>query len=370
MSVEQPESGKQEKIEHEQPAQNIESPSAEMPSSGDIEIITARDDIQKFVAGLFEKQQLESLSEEQLAEMVIDHVNDTLLGSLSDKFENPDKPESFLAYHNTDHTLGVKDRSQRILDALKRSGYPISSKFEKLTEYTSVVHDYDHIFDKGTVPGTDEQKRIRVAGAGELVTSYEAIDRLQIINDALQKFGARPLFDSQDIQNVADGVFVTIPGFEDGTVTQPNLTKESSLMARIIALADLGEALMDGPEASLESGKRVTIEENSDIEEAIANENVKPLSDEQKEKYRMRILNGLRFQKPFVEGRKNRIDQELSGIEDEKARLTVTQLFNRYDETINGVAEAISQAEKMNFDQLVDFVGFRKFLERKRQKSV
>jgi len=134
---------------------------------------------------------------------------------------------------------------------------------------------------------------------------------IEFMNQINQEVGTQ-VFSKDDKNTIREAIDATIPGFdpEKGTVVQPNMNEQSSLVARAVGLADLGTAGMDGPKAFLPEGDALFREENLDILEAL--KNPKNISGDQKEYYRKRMLGWSKFQPKFANGRKDLLEKELS----------------------------------------------------------
>lgn len=142
---------------------------------------------------------------------------------------------------------------------------------------------------------------------------------------------------------------------ESNTVIQPNLTKDSSLIARAVALADMGSAGLDGAEALLADGDNFFREQNKDIRDA--SENIENLTGSQKEYYQGRMLAWSEFQPKFAQGRKNRLAQELEGIP-ETAKSAVRALFNKFNKSIQAAHKRAKKRKTMSFEELLKDMGY------------
>ncbi len=153
------------------------------------------------------------------------------------------------------------------------------------------------------------------------------------------------------MQTVAESIDATVPGFdsETNTIIQPNLDEESAIIARALALADLGTAGMDGPENFLVEGDALFREENMDVTDAIRNS--KDLSDEDKNQMRRRMLNWTVFQSSFTQGRQVLLGKELEGLPP-KAQEGVGALFDKFDQTMTACKERMEGRKDMSFEEL------------------
>ena len=260
--------------------------------------------------------------------------------------------ENELAFHNAEHTKSVMRRTESILRAIKKvTLYRVTEKDIKLARLVAAFHD--------AVQESKEQDkdgrlmRQRATGINEEKSADEAIDFL----DQEMKYSEETEFSEEDFGVVKEAINGTVPGFdvEKKTVIQPNVTESSSLIARALALADLGTAGMDGAEAFLREGDALFLEENLDIMRALRNE--QELSDEMKEVYRKRIIEWSKFQPTFAAGRRDLLDEELRGMPP-GADVAIKKLFNKFDESISAAEKRAKERETMSFDELVVDMGF------------
>ena len=125
------------------------------------------------------------------------------------------------------------------------------------------------------------------------------------------------IFTDEDKKETREAIFATIPGWdrEHSTVSQDLLGPESSLVARALALADLGAAGMDGPAQYIFEGNALFREENLDILNVMSDpEKRAALTEEQKESFRKRMLGWSNFQPKFADRRKARFEMEIAGL--------------------------------------------------------
>lgn len=284
-------------------------------------------------------------------EIVNQGVNEALEG-IRQKYEVSENLRENLPYHNTEHTQGVINRVNTILKTIQENApESVSDKDIELAVLAAAFHD--------TVQNWEEKvdgsivKRQRFAGQNEDDSAGLAVG---FMTEQNLKAG-QDIFSPQDKEIVGEAIRATVPGWnpEAGTVIQPNLTAESSLVARAIALADVNTAGIEGPQALLYDTANLFREDNLDILDAIASG--QSLSDEQKQSYRDRMMAWIRTQSGFIQGRKQLLDSELVGIPEE-ALEAVKALFNKFDETVERIKEVTNECEKMEFEELAFELGY------------
>jgi hypothetical protein len=180
------------------------------------------------------------------------------------------------------------------------------------------------------------------------------------------------LFTPEDEALALDAIAHTVPDFEGGTAVQRALTEQSSIISRALALADLGDAGMDGFAAYKKQGDGFFREENIDITESIRSG--RPLSQGEEDWYRSRMLAWSNFQPIFAEGRKARFDTEVKGLPEE-AEKAIRKLFKNekpsdsedaanavpstFDETIRESRKlAEVDRSRMTFRELAEDMGY------------
>jgi len=279
------------------------------------------------------------------------------LTTISQRFEYSENPLDNLAFHNTQHTKGVIERTKKILEAMGAS-----DRLVRLGEFIAANHDtvqeYEIIVDENS----GVKKRNRFVEKNEDASAEEAVAYMRTYP---------AIFDDEDMETVREAIQATIPGFdkEKKTVMQPNLlesidaaiaeqrlmTSASELVARALALADLGTAGMEEPDSFIHDGDAVFREENIDVLEALQHSH--SLSDEQKEVLMKRMLNWTESQTVFARGREASLDKELEGLPEDMER-SVRRLFVHFDANIQRAQSKVDRRKLMTFEELVRDFGY------------
>jgi hypothetical protein len=134
------------------------------------------------------------------------------------------------------------------------------------------------------------------------------------------------------------------------TVVQEKLTPETSPIARAVALADIAGAGMDSAWLFLKEGDDLFREENLDIREALRRGY--PLTKELKEYFSFRMIGWGNAQIKWVEGRKERLEEELEGLP-EKIKEEIRPLFSHFESNSSAAEEMVGRRKRMSFSQLV-----------------
>lgn len=112
------------------------------------------------------------------------------------------------------------------------------------------------------------------------------------------------IFSEEDYEIVKEAILATIPAFRNGLVYQPNLNENSSIVAKVLALADLADAGMVPKKEFTRQSFALFREENLDIKEVL--ENLDLLTDQKKQGIIRRIKAWIQFQILFINSRKIR----------------------------------------------------------------
>lgn len=285
-------------------------------------------------------------------ERAVRGIEEKALDLIEKRFGSSSEGGNKLAFHNAEHTKGVMRRTESILRAIQKvTVHRVTEKDIVLGRLAAAFHDV--VQDSEEQDKDGKLTRRRFTGRNEKESADEAIAFLEWEMKNLEGSG----FSEEDFAVIEDAIRGTVPEFsvEKKTIIQPNVTEQSILISRAVALADLGTAGMDGAEAFLREGDALFREENLDIMRAL--ENQQELSDETKETYRKRMIEWSRFQPTFAAGRRDLLDEELRGMPP-GADVAIKKLFNTFDESIAEATKRAEAREAMSFDELVVDMGF------------
>lgn len=273
------------------------------------------------------------------------------LSKVRHRFEDNRIPIYDLPYHNSDHTRLVIRNTDRILRALCDSDHKLVSERDvSLGRLSAAYHDVVQLWElvDVNIDGSSLSlvKRKRFTGKNEEKSATEALEFLK-----------KSKFPDRDKKTVEEAILVTIPAFDPqfGTVIQPFLTPETSVVARAVALADIGTAGLEGGERFLSDGIALFREEFPNFEDVI--NGALKLTDSDKEFLRSLMLNWLNSQTSFVEGRKARMAHELFGLPD-RAKQTLLKLFDKFDDSISNTIRINQFAKSLNFEELLILFGY------------
>jgi hypothetical protein len=299
-----------------------------------------------------------------------------------------------LYYHNCVHINGVKHRAVKIFEAIipflkenfdSETGQAQLTRMKQLLELSAVAHDMVQEFIPQTQPGTP---RLREIGVNEAATITKLIAYIEELNQQLlqQDPNSTAIFTESDIQTLKEAIEATVCLFDlsDGSLYQPLLYKpeqEISLVALILALADLGTLGMEGIEAYQEEGSLIFLEENPDIISILWDENAQQIiveydtSDWEKqelyENIKQRLLKRARFQVNFAKGRHSRFDREVERLPAEAIQALKTDAFKYLTEETIQIIEAVTPTKNETpLEELIEFFQLEKYIkERQSQLS-
>jgi len=294
-------------------------------------------------------------SKESLAACYIKQGVSEALSEIRNKFENRGAKQNYLDYHNTKHTKDVIRRVETLSLALKQmTPQSITEHDINIAILAAAFHDViqqwdiEEITTHGLLQGLTKIIRKRHSPKIEFASADRAVSFMEKVNQQ----NNQSFFSDEDKFLVSEAIKITIPKFDTvkGFIIQPYLNTKTSLIARIVALADLGTAGMDGPKAFLSEADALFREENIDI--ANVCKNLDNLTGDQKNYYRNRVIDWLKRELAFAEGRQNNLSNELTGVSSE-AKNKIVKLFTKFDESINKLKETIDKRAVMSFEKLL-----------------
>jgi len=276
---------------------------------------------------------------------------------VAERFEQaPDKYDR-LAFHNKRHTNDVIRRFDTIIETIKTSAPELYDKHAHEIGRLSAAH-HDTVQKWEPNASVDEEGLVKIMrkrsiGQNEAESTAGALLHMDKINEE----AGTEIFTESDKMIIRGGHEATVPGFnpEKGTVIQPHLTEQSSIITRAIALADLGTAGMDGPEAYLPEGDALFREENIDIADAMEHPEI--LTDAQKSFFRKRMLGWSAFQSTFAAGRKAMLEEEIRPLPTQVQEELKT-LFSKFNDSISAAEAQAARRATLSFETLAAEMGY------------
>lgn len=286
-------------------------------------------------------------------EVFVEQGVNEALNEIKKNFEdNPDYLNN-LPYHRVVHTRDVIRRTNRILQTVERSNPSlITPDLLAIANLSAAYHDLIQDWEMLKIPQSSTIKRKRFTGENEERSALAAVNFMNRTNS-----GNRTYFSSSDKETVTEAILGTTPGFNPDleTVTHPKVSRDSHLVTKTVALADVGTAGLDGPLPHLNEGDRLFREENLDILQYLKSSEVIP--SQTLENYRTRILNWTESQIKFVRGRQRLFPTELDRFPHEAAA-NLYNLFDKFDATVCFLEEIVAKRAQMTPEQLLKEIGY------------
>ena len=268
-------------------------------------------------------------------------------------YEQSSNPEDRLSFHNSTHTNDVIRRIELIVNTIKTAEPAlvtpqVADRAKIAGAFHDTVQNWTPKEDKGRV------MRNRAVGKNEKASGNLAAEYLAEAN----RKSRQEIFTSEDARVIREAIDATVPGWNPalGTVVQPNVEAESTLVARVLALADINGAGIDGGAAYLRDSDILFREENLDIARAFGQSDA--ISPEAQAAFRERMLAWERGQVVFAEGRKSAFGQEIK-VFSEPIQEQLRILFNKFDESIHMQKERLAKRTEMSFGELAEDMGYQ-----------
>ncbi len=277
-------------------------------------------------------------------------VRQEVLAVLEDKYQrwNEENKYDYLPFHNQFHTIGVERRAIQIAECI---GFEDIELVRLCALFHDIVQDYE-IKECGMF-----LKRSRKTG-------YNEEESFNVFIEYIKQYYSEY---SDKIDEIKSAFLATIPSFEQGHVLQKNLTPESPLLARILAMADLGSAGMESAEVFFSEGCALFREEYLDLYGA----GIDDFDDE----FIKAMIGNMRIwlegQISFINSRKEIFKEDIN-VFDDLTRENLKKLFSNFDfnleyisgkkkefgELINSYQRQTGRELKNTFERALKFFGY------------
>ena len=292
-----------------------------------------------------------------------------------------------LYYHGWGHVHGVARRARLIFDTVvscddissdnnieQSSASAVSPDLERqrdLLQLCAIAHDMLQIFSPQLSPHTSRQRQ---SGRSEKATVDALVDFIEQLNQSVVSSASTASvsnvrFSTADIAIIREAIEATVCQYDptDGSIYQPLLYPQHqdkasiSLVARCLALADIGTLGIEGIDAYTHEASLLLLEENLDIVDFLGSES--SFDNMFKENLRFRLLQRAQFEVSFAKGRLARLDAELQGLSTRAIATLKRDVFKhltpatiRRLETITPTAEGTTLSELLDYFQLRSIV--------------
>ena len=286
-----------------------------------------------------------------------------------------------LYYHNVAHVWGVKRRSNIIFQALKptlrdKIKHQELNRICYLINVCAIAHDLVQEFSFSL----EQKPRSRPVGLSETLTIDKLINYIRQINQELSpsRSKSETIFTETDINLIKEAIQATVCHYDraNNFVYQPYLyqsDRQLNIIAKIIALADLGTLGMEGLEPYLKEGILLFLEENLDIVNLILeikNNSSEPnflltqLERSAKDyNLKERLLKYTRYLVEFARGRQANFEREIASF-DEPAQIILRErvFTNLTAATISQIESIVPTSKETTLARLLKFFNFDRFV--------
>ena len=289
--------------------------------------------------------------------------------------------EKQLYYHNREHLENVRRRSTLILQAiapawetrLQQEEPSIDLyRIELLLDLSIAAHDMIQVF----ISQSDfHATRRREPGVSERASFERLVEYINALNQQLQKHDSdsSARLTDWDIAIIQEAIRATICTYAptEQAIYQADLYDVQhplSIVARILALADIGALGIDGIEVYNQEGSLLFLEENLDVIPLLLDGTIDHLESYDPALYQniqQRLLKRCRFQVNFAKSRAARLESELVGFPESTIETLTRDVFRYLNPSTIQAIEAITPtAETASLESLLEFFEFERYLDR------
>ena len=278
-------------------------------------------------------------------------VRQEVLVVLEDKYQrwNKESKYDYLPFHNQLHTIGVERRAVQIAECI---GFEDIELVRLCALFHDIVQDY-------------EVKQCGVFLKRSRKTGYNEKESFDVFIEYITQYYSEYF---ERIDEIKSAFLATIPSFKQDQVLQKNLTPESPLLARILAMADLGSAGMESAEVFFSEGCVLFREGYLDLYGA----GIDDFYDEFIRAMIGSMHNWLKGQISFIKSRKEIFEDDIK-IFDDIIKGELTKLFSNFDVNLKYIFGKKEEFEsltgnyqnqtgrdlKNTFEQALKFFGYR-----------
>lgn len=284
-----------------------------------------------------------------------------------------------LYYHTHEHIENVQRRANLILQAIAPYWSDLSSgdrptidlpRTALLLDLCAISHDMVQLF---VPPPQPHMTRQRERGTSERATIEQLVAYIHKLNQQLQAEdpNSPARLTDDDIWVIQEAIAATICAYnpEEQAIYQPALEETNKglpIVARILALADIGALSIDGVQVYEREGSLLFLEENLDLISLLLEGRIDRLGAEDPELYeslRQRLLKRCRFQVTFAKSRLARFDREMLGFPEKAIAMLNHDVFRYLTPATIAEIEAIAPTtEQTSLEELLEFFKFEQCL--------
>lgn len=283
-----------------------------------------------------------------------------------------------LYYHSREHVDNVQRRANQIFQAVcpywkaaADEGQPTIDipRMKLLLDLCAYAHDMVQVF---VVPTQPHASRQRKPGVSETATIERLLDYINQLNQQLRKHdpASEAILTDEDITIIRDAIAATICAYDpmEGAIYQPDLyapNKSLSIVARILALADIGALGIDGVKIYHQEGSLLVLEENLDLIPLLLDGTIHTLGSDNSayQNIQKRLLSRCRFQVNFAKSRLARLEREVAGLPEDAISTLTHEVFKYLNPTTIQEIEAMTPTdEKATLEVLLQFFELERYL--------
>lgn len=257
---------------------------------------------------------------------------------------------SRLFYHDDIHTVSVFDRSWRIMEVLLAHHAEVEARSLELLLVGALFHDLRQI----TYIDWNIAKppvRQRLVGLSEQLSADDCAAWMEQVEK----------YSPSEIEQVRLSILGTEAAWssEHNTVIHPHLNADSPLIARVLALADVNGAGLDGPAVAVDDSLCLLLENRpdfpiDDLEAAAIKESDQPA-------YIKAVQDWLGSQVGFITGRWQLLETETATFG--SAAEPIMALFDQFESSIKHMRQLQAEVvEIRDLEQLVNHLALDEYL--------
>ncbi|MDJ0681200.1 MAG: hypothetical protein QNJ18_15180 [Xenococcaceae cyanobacterium MO_167.B52] len=266
-----------------------------------------------------------------------------------------------LYYHTVSHALAVKRRANIIFNTIHSQLEPqlnplLLQRTQGLINIAAIAHDMVQEF-VDNPDNTSPRKRER--GVSEKATIIKLTQYIQNLNQKLAQTNYSPAIGISDreLTILKEAIEATIchSGLFEYSLYQLDLyhKQDLSLVAKILALADLGTLGMDGIEAYIQEGILIFLEDNLDITNFLNTFNHQEIP----ENIKSRILQATCFMVNFAKERNARFEREIDTFNPQIKTILREELFKNLNRgNIESINDLVPTRQNISLQELLLFI--------------
>lgn len=297
-------------------------------------------------------------------------------------FENSDRPDQQLFFHNSAHTEGVVRRGMTIVRALREADPKSFSDHETaLVQLALYYHDIVQNanveeIEKEHGPAIAEEQALLAAafpdegGAPIGKAECASIVMLHAVMRHLETEAGTALFAPEDYQKTREMLWATIVKFAPFTYQERDsvglispFMVSKNVGAAVLALADTGALAMDGYQEYRAQNNALFFEVNrTTLGAKIREKGVSGFSEEEQEEWREKMLNWIKGESSFFQGRLLLREQVLSGLPDnQQEAIAAVYPAEPILEMEKQLGEVVAHRETLSFIELAKDMEVERF---------